>query len=138
MIKKFLFFFVISLGVSSLSAQVNVIMDREEGIAELEALHISAWNEVGKTSGFRIQLASASGANSSAAIEELKEKFKEEFKDIPSYIIYSEPYFRFRVGDFQTKLEAYHYLNLLAVQYPGAFIIRDQINYKEVEEEVEE
>ncbi len=133
--KKVLFIIFLLGGISfSASSQSNVVIEREAGIAELEQLHLEAWKEVQKVEGYRIQLISTSGTNSRERISKLKEGFKKEFPDLSSYIIYSEPYFRFRVGDFFTKLEAYYYLQQLALSFPGAFIVKDQVYYTEVED----
>ncbi len=129
-------FFIIFLFaiVISLSGQVNINIDREAGIDVIENLHKEAWKEVGTTAGYRVQVASLSGANSRINIEKMKEDFEKQFEDIPTHIIYSEPHFRFRIGDFYTRLEAYHCLKRIIAVYPGAYIVSDEILFKEEED----
>ena len=128
--KKFLFLlFMLGAGFG-LFAQTEVVYDKEEGIAELEELHKSVWANLKEIEGYRIQLLAASGVNSRSSVEQANQEFRGAFPDIPSYVSYSEPYFRLRVGNFETKLEAHKILMLLRSKYAGAFVIKDKIEYK--------
>jgi len=126
-----LIFLIIFFFTTSAYPQSNVIYDLEPGIKELEELYIAAWAKVKKIQGYRIQIVALSGSNSRIAIEKIETDFKQLFSNIPTYITYFEPNFRFRIGDFRTKLEAYKTLKRVRNQYTGAFIVRDQINYME-------
>ena len=61
-------------------------------------------------------------------VEKMQTEFDQKFPKITSYVTYFEPNFRLRVGDFRTKLDAYRLPEINAA-YPGAFIIRDKIEY---------
>ena len=121
----FLFFFV-----ALLYGQKNVHYDIEEGIDFVEKQYINAWKKVNKIEGFRIQITSFSGANSRASIDKVTTQFKQQFPDIPYDISYFEPSFRLRVGNYHTKLEAYKALQKIAPVFPGAFVLKDQIDFK--------
>ncbi len=128
--KKFLFLLCM-FGVGfGLYGQTEVGYDKEEGIAELEELHKFVWANLKEIEGYRIQLLAASGVNSRNSVEQAHQEFRASFPDIPSYVSYAEPYFRLRVGNFETKLEAHKTLMLLRPQYAGAFVIKDKIEYK--------
>jgi hypothetical protein len=114
---------------TSLFAQSNVSYDIENGVTTLEELHANAWNKVKRVEGYRIQLISLSGTNSKAIVEKMQIDFNVKFPDIPAYVTYFEPNFRLRVGDFRTKLEAYHVYQSINSSFPGAFIIKDKIEY---------
>lgn len=114
---------------TSLFAQSNVSYDIENGVTTLEELHANAWNKVKRVEGYRIQLISLSGTNSKAIVEKMQIDFIVKFPDIPAYVTYFEPNFRLRVGDFRTKLEAYHVYQSINSSFPGAFIIKDKIEY---------
>ena len=78
--------------------------------------------------GFRIQIMSVTGANSRDKANMEKAKFLMEFDDIRVYIVYQEPYFKVRLGDFRTKLNALKYQQEIFVDYPQAFIVSDKVN----------
>ncbi len=50
-----------------------------------------------------------------------------EFPELKSYVEYEQPYYKLRIGDFRTRLEATYYLQQVIVLYPGAFIVKDKV-----------
>lgn len=80
--------------------------------------------------GFRIQLYSGDRK----AANELKGKFLDENESLEAYIVYEQPYFKTRVGDFRTKIEAEKALQSLHKQYPGCFVLSDFIIPQKLEE----
>ena len=120
----FFFFFVLSF------AQKNVSYNLENNINLLEQQYVDAWKKIKKIDGFRIQITSFSGVNSKTSIESAAEQFKHQFPDVPFDISYFEPNFRLRVGNYSTKLEAYKALQKIAPTFPGAFVLKDQIEFK--------
>ena len=116
--------------VALLYGQKNVHYDMEEGIYLIEKQYINAWKKINKIDGFRIQITSFSGANSRTSIDKVATQFKQQFPDIPYDISYFEPSFRLRVGNYHTKLEAYNALQKIAPLFPGAFVLKDQIDFK--------
>lgn len=53
-----------------------------------------------------------------------------QFPELTSYVEYEQPYYKLRIGDFRTRLEAANYLQQVIVVYPGAFIVKDKIKIK--------
>lgn len=133
--KRFVTTFLLLFIFSCLGAQNNVVYDLEVGIPELEAKYVDAWKTVQKVSGYRIQIAAFSGHNSKIHIEAVKDKFTTEIPNIPAYISFFAPYFRLRVGDFSTKLEAYYALQKIAPFFEGAYIIKDDILLIDISDE---
>ena len=121
----FFFFF------TSLWAQKNVSYDIEDGINVLEHQYVEVWKKMKRIDGFRVQITSYSGVNSKTSIESATEQFKQLFPEIPCYTTYAEPNFRLRAGNFRTKIEAYKALRRIAPSFPGAFVLKDQIEFKE-------
>jgi hypothetical protein len=76
--------------------------------------------------GFRVQL--YYGGNRTEALE-LKSKFAQLHPEVESYLIYQQPYFRLRVGDFRTRLEAYKLMKKVEKEFPSVFIVNDEINF---------
>ena len=124
----FLFFFIFL--TTLLYAQKNVSYNMEKGINFVEQQYLDAWKKIKKIDGFRIQITLFSGANSRNLIENVADQFKQQFPNIPHYISFEQPNFRLRVGDFRTKLEAYKALQEIALFFPGAFVLKDQIDFK--------
>ena len=125
--------FLLSLCIITLSvlinAQSNLSYDLEDGITKIEEIHFLAWTKVKKVEGYRIQIISLSGSNSKAIVEKMQVDFNTQYPQVPAYIAYFEPNFRLRVGDFRTKLEAYHVYQMINLSFPGAFIIKDKIEF---------
>lgn len=77
--------------------------------------------------GFRVQIFFDSGNNSKKAAQVSREKFMELYPEVAAYLTFKAPYYRVRVGDFRTKLEAEGFLFQLAVAYPNAFTVPDRV-----------
>ena len=75
--------------------------------------------------GFRIQI--FFGSERKNAIE-AKNKVLQLFPDADIYLIYQQPYFKVRVGDYRTKLEAHHLFKELLPHFDKIFIVPDKIN----------
>ena len=79
--------------------------------------------------GYRIQLFFESGNNSKSRAYEIRDKFVERYRNIPAYVIFGEPYYRLRVGDFRTRLEAEGFLKRIIRRYPNAWVTTDKIKF---------
>ena len=97
-------------------------------IDELVELHISYNEEFPILEGYRIQLFMESGNEALTKAEDVKEKFEDRYDKIPAYITFGEPYYRVRVGDFRTRLEAEKFLDRINRVYRNAWVTLDIIN----------
>jgi SPOR domain len=79
------------------------------------------------TDGYRIQLMYTDVRDE---VYKSKSKTYGEFPDLPSYVEYEQPYYKLRIGDFSTRLEATYYLQKVIAIYSGAFIVKDKIRVK--------
>ncbi len=77
--------------------------------------------------GFRVQIFSGLGRDDAYSEQS---KFKSLFPGVTSYVSYTQPNYRVRVGDFRTKLEAQKFMNDLKKQYNSLFIFPEKINPK--------
>ena len=75
--------------------------------------------------GFRVQIFSGLGRDEAYAEQT---RFKSLYPNITSYVSYTQPNYRVRVGDFRTKLEAQKFMNELKKQYTSMFIFAERIN----------
>lgn len=76
--------------------------------------------------GFRIQLFSGTERNNA---NQLKAKFLAAYPDVPAYLIYQQPYFKLRVGDFRNRMEAQNLFYNLNSEFNQAIIVADKINF---------
>lgn len=75
--------------------------------------------------GYRVQI--FFGSNRQEAYDE-QSKFKALYPEYNTYISYTQPNYRVKVGDFRTRMEAQRLLNELKPLFPTLFIFNEQIN----------
>ena len=79
--------------------------------------------------GYRIQIFFDSGLNSSDRAKQSRDEFALKFPEIPAYVSWKAPNYRVRVGDFRTRLEAERTLQIIMIDYPSAWVSKDEINF---------
>ncbi|MBP5536043.1 MAG: SPOR domain-containing protein [Bacteroidales bacterium] len=109
---------------TSSKGSVEIIGDT--GITRLVEKHIELNERVKTVSGYRIQIGSLAGNDAKSRAFDRKEKFTQAYPDVPIYIIYDEPNFRVKVGDFINRLDAYAFLQKIKANFPGS-IVRDNV-----------
>ncbi|GEM_PF-771906 len=121
-----LFALVLCLGFGRAFAQVEVVADgRLQTILEQ---HI-AYNSIAKTfAGYRIKVAKFTGENAKNQAFDLKNNLLEIFPSQRVYVVFDEPFFSVKIGDFPTRLDAYALLIQIKPQINSAVIIQDYVN----------
>lgn len=120
--------FLMFYGTNSALSQVEVISQPE--ITVLKEKHISSnKNFEGKQKGYRVQIFFDSGNNSKMQATTIRNEFASRYPKISTYIIFKEPNFRVRVGDFRTRSDARGFQQSIADKYPQSFVVKDDINY---------
>ncbi len=76
--------------------------------------------------GYRIQIYKESGNAALNNALTIRDKFEKRY-NVPAYITFNEPYYRVRVGDFRTRLDAIRFLGEIKRAYPLAWEIKDDI-----------
>lgn len=79
--------------------------------------------------GYRIQIFFDSGSNSSDRAKTVKDAFSLLYPEVPAYVSWKAPNYRVRVGDFRSRLEAEKAMQMIMIDYPNAWVIRDEINF---------
>lgn len=79
--------------------------------------------------GYRIQIYSD---NKKQPARDEKAKFLSLYNDVKAHEIYQQPYFKIRVGDFRTKLEAYKFQREIYENFPNSFIVKDEIEVEQL------
>ena len=80
-------------------------------------------------SGFRIQIKNTTTQKDA---NELRARFSRDFPELKSYLRYSAPYYKIRIGDYLTKLETQKDLIAIKKKYRGAYPVPCPINLEEV------
>lgn len=107
----------------------SVIITKDPQIDSLIARRLEL-NRVGiaggavAISGFRVQILSSLDRQI-AYSEQIK--FKARYPNINTYISYTQPNYRLRVGDFRTRLEAEKFIDELRKYYSSLFIFSEMI-----------
>lgn len=109
-----------------LHGNINVIA--EPGIDRLVKEYQEIASQIHNLEGYRIQIFFDSGNLSKRNASKAREDFIQQFPDVEAYITFREPYYRVRIGDFRTKLEADGFRKRMLHQYPHAFTVNDQIS----------
>lgn len=107
----------------------SVVIQSDQRIEDLVDLHISYNEAFPIMPGYRIQIFMKSGNQALSLAEEEKLVFSAKYEDVNAYLMFTAPYYRVRVGDFRTRLEAEKFLKLINKNYPNAWVIRDDINF---------
>lgn len=133
---KIVFTFILCIFFSKISfaqkGEVTVIKDPL--IDSLIAKRIEVYKSSGEVKpnkaivssyGYRLQI--FYGSDRREVFNE-QSRFKGLYPKLNTYIIYKEPNYYVRVGDFRTKLEAQRLMNELRPNFPTLFIFREKIN----------
>jgi hypothetical protein len=116
---------VVSLTVAAQSDNVSYHQDR--AVTELTDVYKTYNKKNDLADGYRIQV---SFSNDRQEAYNNKAKLYRDLPDEKCYVEYEEPYYKLRIGDYTTRLEAYDKLRSVIVKYPGAFVVRAKVKIK--------
>lgn len=106
----------------------SVIIYQDARIDSLLSLNIEYNKAFPFISGYKIQIYMELGNNALDKANQIKQEFEENFPGVMAYVTFREPYYRVRVGDYRTRLEANQLLETIKRTYPDAWIIQDNIS----------
>ena len=117
--------FLFGIFTASLHAQDGVINIQID--PEIESL-INKHKRVNEQAsreifGFRIQIIQSTSRN---PVFQKKAQFTRSY-GYRTYTMYNAPYFKLRVGDFETRLQAFRALQSIKRSFSEAFIVRQKI-----------
>lgn len=81
--------------------------------------------EKGTMLGFRIQIYTGTSRNDAY---EAQAKFKNMYADISTYISYTQPNYRVKIGDFRSRSEAEEMMRELRKSFDPIFLFTEQVN----------
>ncbi len=127
---------LILIGVLGFSFQV--LFAQEKGSIDslsnvVKDKRIDKLNETYKSSyelkGYRIQIYSG---NKKQPANQARSTFSRLYRKKKAHMKYEQPYYKVRVGDFRTKLEALKFKNELIKHFPNCFIVKGEIDVDEI------
>jgi hypothetical protein len=82
-------------------------------------------NSIHKTiKGYRIQLFSGTERNNA---NDVKTRFLKLYPEFNAYLLYNQPYYKIRIGDFRTRLDAEVAYNKIKSVFDECIIVSDNI-----------
>lgn len=118
-------FIMIAAGASAQND--NVTFHQDPKINELLGIYKMYNQKNDFLEGYRVQIAFS---NDRQEIYNNKAKVYQDFPEEKAYVAYEQPYYKLRIGDYASRLEAYERLNEVIRKYPGAFVVKDKIKEK--------
>lgn len=74
--------------------------------------------------GYRLQIAFS---NDRQEVYGAKARLYKEFPGEHFYVLYEQPSYKLRMGDFKNRLQAFQKLQEVLHRYPGAFVVKDWV-----------
>ena len=110
-------------------SNTEVISVNEKGIDALVGKYEQILKAKNGVDGWRVQLKFKA---KEAEILQLKLKFIRLYPNIPVLLEYEEPYYRIRVGNCRTKLEAIKIKHQISKHFPNAYPVPEIINFSQL------
>jgi hypothetical protein len=114
-------------GVSLKQLQAQVTVEKSGWADALSAKYDLFSKTVEEVPGYRIQIMYANNRDETNLA---KANFYQLFPAIRAYVIYEQPYYKLRVGDFKNKLQLTKGMSLIAPIYSGCFTVKDDVKIK--------
>ena len=134
--KKLLFLFILLPFLSvaqtdtTLSEDGSITSINEKGINALVRKYENILKAKNGVEGWRVQIMFKSKKED---LKQLKIAFIKLYPEIPAYLGYEEPYYRVRVGDCRTRLEAIKIKHQISKHFPSAYPVPEIINFSQLE-----
>ncbi len=106
----------------------NIKVIQSPQIDSLIQHHISYNAQKTTQLGYRVQVYFG---NQRAKANDAKADFLMKYPDEDVYLIYQQPNYKVRVGDFKTRLEAYRFYRKIHPDFGSTFIVRDEIKKRQ-------
>ncbi len=103
-------------------AQGQIELHVSPVIEQMLQRYVNMHKEQGTISGWRIQLLATTDRQK---MERELQRFRSLYPSLLANWVHSQPYYKIRVGAFETKLDALRILHLIKQDYPGAYVTID-------------
>lgn len=122
-------------GIASLAQPGSLIVNQDQRVEQLVHNHIKLNEKMLGIPGYRVQVFFASGNDSKDRAYAVKSEVMKSISDLSVHILFEAPYYKVRVGDFRTRLDAERELQHIRLAFPGAFIVEDTIELPPIHNE---
>lgn len=116
------------LSVSCMAQKGFLILHQDSRIDSLVMKQRQIYANDSTIDGFRVQIFMELGNDAVRHADSVKQIFVENYPDVPIYLVFGQPYYRLRVGDFRTRLEAEKQYQQLKIEFENSFVTADRIN----------
>lgn len=82
--------------------------------------------------GWRIQIFFESGNNAKTLANRSRDRFLEIYPDQGAYLTFNEPYYKVRIGNFRTRMDAEGFLQNIISEFPTAYIVPDNVYFEKI------
>ncbi len=120
---------LLSTLVNAQSAQGTLVIKQDARIDTLLIRHIEHNKANPAIEGWRVQVYFESGNNSKQLAINARDRFTELFPEYGAYLTFNEPYYKVRVGDFRTRMDAEGFRQLVITEFPNAYVVPDKVMY---------
>lgn len=114
---------------TTLSENGDITSINEKGIDQLVDKYETILRNKNGIEGWRVQLVFKAKQEE---IKQLKIDFMNLYPEIPAFLEYEAPYYRVRVGNCRTKLEAIKIKHQISKNFPGAYPVPEIINFSQL------
>lgn len=101
----------------------------DERLDELVTRHVQANRQLNGLQGFRIQIYFGSGQQGREKAYEAKARALSAFPELTTHVIFQYSFYKVRLGDFRTRVEAFPYTRMVKEVFPNAYVVPDVIRY---------
>ncbi len=126
----FLFFTLLIFHSSAQDKKGSLVINKDPRLDELIERHITENAAIKNFDGFRIQLLAS---RTKDEVLNLRAKFRAKHPDTKTYLLYQQPYFKLRIGNFKERLSAQKFLDQIHAEFSGAFIVTEEIPFEEMD-----
>jgi len=121
-----------SLSLSVFAQEKNIVLNADPKLEQLSEASHSKKTETPSTKatkgkGFRVQIYNG---NDRQVASDLKMKFMKQFPGVRSYLTFSNPQYRLKVGDFNTRADADDFATKVKSLCSPCMIVTETINLK--------
>ena len=115
--------------------QGKVEVYQDSRVDSIVKMHVRYNSSQSTFDGYRIQIFFDAGNNSLNGALAAQANYQMLYPGDTAYISFVEPYYKVRVGDFRSRLEADTYLRQINRDFPNAFVIKDKVLFPKMEDE---
>jgi len=126
-------FFVLYLNAHGQHNKGNVEITKDKRIDRLVESQKQLSLIIETIPGYRVQIFFESGSNSRSKALQAKDQFLSKYPGMEAYLVFHEPYYKIRVGNFRTRMEAQGFKHSIVTEYPSTFVVKDDIILPNVE-----